>query len=933
MSNDDHFILFSDIKELFCRSYFWIIVGVLVFGVAGFWVRSQVPVKHKIHAIFKDHEKNSGETKSAFNTLLKSIDVSVQKEGGHVLLTSTPVIQPVIEQLGLQGVVQERSILSESWLQCRRALSAELRVPLVEEETFSFKEISYSGERVKRFKLFFRSKEHFELRDRKERLIAIGEVGIPLTASDVTFTIETVPSELKLRFSYPFSILPFEEVCHHLLEKLETKPDKTNSEFIHIYFTDPKRCFGKKFVNALMESYRRYLLVENQSLTQAQMTYLEKRRDEYCQKMDGYLQTHVNYMKESLKERGAFTLGQHLPFFQERRLRYTGDLHALEMKRRRLSEADPWTFLPAAQDVGTLQDNLHTLSKEKDELSLALSSSFQNEEKIGHYVKQLDTLQKEKLETKAGIHQFFASLAFPNKERERMLLSQQPSLLTGEDLSYVQNKKKRFHHLLGNTSGLTKQWCRQNLRLLTLQEEVLKKRLIAGIPVEQEYQGIDLKTARTLLLNTINKRDETDLHLNQMQVACRALEKDDVEYISLTAAFPDGISQGFVREMGELNQKLQRERDYTERESERLERKLQLKTNDLKRHMKETIALTQSDLERLDQRIQKIQRTIVDLLGQEIALVEKQIQDRIDEQLLYLDKEEELIRGQLYEVKSELSGVPDLWLKERQLQFSADLNQGMLESLVKLVESKNIENDVSILKAKPINPASTPIKAKSPLLCIFGGIGGLIGGMIVFAFLFFHALHHGFPMSLKNLRQKGKKVLGTLKRKEALETLRHLSLLLEDEQAKVISLIMGTGQEFVTPLADLIASEKKQVLVIDFSPTKKIKPNGLAAYLEGKMDDPNIQSQSYGGRLSFAGSEEKIPELVKQKRFQDLIEKLKKSYDYLLLAFPVSSKKVLPKVVLPTCDHTVIRLDGDSMDDLSPYFEWERKGKSLAFLR
>lgn len=936
MSHEEHFILFSDIKELFFRSIKWIVLGVIVFGAAGVWIRSQVPVKHKVYATFKDSEKNVGEAKSVFDSLLKAMDVSVESQGGHVLLTSSSVLKPVIEKLGLQAVVQEKSQFSEKLERFRHSLLAEFETPIIEKEPFSFKDVSYQEELPSRYVLFFRSKELFEVRDLEERVIAVGEVGEPLSLESVSFTLETIPAQIKLRSPYQFSIQPLQEVSMQLMEKMEISPNKKNSGFLHISFTHPSRAFGKKLINALMESYQKYLESENQSLSQAQIAYLEERRDDYCHKMDSFLETHVNYMKDNLKEKGAFTLGQHLPLFQERRLKFTSDLHTLDLKRKRLLEADPWSMVPIGQEIAGLQENLHILSKEKDELNLALSATPIGEKKFAEHVKQLDTLQNERLIVKTGINQFFSSLLSPKKERDQILMNPLPLVPIGEELLNVQDEKKKLKKLSLNAKGLKKEWYTQHLRLASLKEEVMKKRFISGVSSEKEYQGIDLKTARTLLLDTIKKRDEIELRLGQMRFACSTLDQEDVEYISLTAAFPDSISQELVREMGEIKQKLQSERNYTEKEIERFEKKLALRNDDLKRHMKQAISLTEEERERLDQRKMKIQRAIVDLLGQEIALIEKQIEDRIDEQLLYLDKEEELIHQQLADIKSELKEAPDLWLKERKLQFSADLNQGMLESLVRLVESKNIENDISILKAKPINYASCSIKAKKPLLFIFGGIGGFLGAMIVFALVFMHAIYHGFPLSLKNLSLKGEMVLGKLQGKGKIETLRHLTHFIHQKKAKIVSLVMGKEKGFHNLLATLLFQEGKQVLVIDLDPSKKIKQKnlpGLIHYLENEAKEPNIRKKEYGDYIPLGGWGEFVPELLKNERFNTLIDKLRKNYDLILIALPMSAKKAVPKTLFSASDQMVIRLEGESYEDLAPYLNWESKEKSLAFLQ
>jgi|GEM_PF-1936480 uncharacterized protein involved in exopolysaccharide biosynthesis len=933
MNQDNHFILFSDIKEVFFRALKWIVLGAVIFGAAGFWVRSQLPVKHKICATFKDSEKSSGEVKGVFESLLKAIDVPATTKEGHVLLTSTAVLKPVIERFGFQAVVQEKSKLLEKWSRFKDAVQAEWEKPIHEEKGFTFSNVSYEGDLPRSYKIFFRSEELYEMRDREEHLIAVGTVGVPFVFDGICLTLESLSSTMKLRTSYPLTIHPLQEIHMELMKELEISSNKQNNGFLHITFTHSRRAFGKAFVDALMHSYQSYLERENQVLNDAQIAYLEERRDEYCHKMDRYLETHVDYMKKNLEEKGSFTLAQHLPLFQDRRLKFNSDLHALELKRKHLLDADPWTITSLGQEIATLQENLHFLSKEKDELHLSLAASPFGEKDVANYVKQLDNLKHEKLIAKTGINPFFPALLSPKIERERLLLGIPTKISPFIELTHLQEKKRKLEHFVQSTQGLTQKWYSEHLRLTMLQEEIVKKRLITGIASEKEYQGIDLKTARTLLLETIKKRDEEELRLCQMHFSYKTLDQEDVEYISLTTTFPDPISQGLVREMGELKQKLQSDRNYTERERERFEKRLQLRKEDLKRHIKQAISLVEIEQERLATRLMRIEKTIIDLLGQEIALIEKQIQDRMDEQLLYLEKEEELIRCELASIKSELENAPDLWLKEKKLQFSADLNQGMLESLVRLVESKNIENDISVLKAKAINPASASIKAKKPLLFIFGGIGGFLGAMVAFTLAFIHAIYYGFPLSLKNLRMQGKVTLGKVEGKEKMETLRHLTHMIEQKKVKVLSLIMKQGKDFSSSLATLLFHEGKTVLVIDLKLTKKIEQAGLIDYLENRAKEPSLLKKSYGDYIPMGEGGEYTAELLRNKRFSLLIERLKNSYDLILIALPVRGKTALPKTLFGVSDQMVIQLQGESLEDLTPYFHWEGKEKSLAFLQ
>ena len=183
---------------------------------------------------------------------------------------------------------------------------------------------------------------------------------------------------------------------------------------------------------------------------------------------------------------------------------------------------------------------------------------------------------------------------------------------------------------------------------------------------------------------------------------------------------------------------------------------------------------------------------------------------------------------------------------------------------------------------------------------------------------------------------QGKVTLGRLQGKEKMETLRHLAHMIEQKKVKVLSLIMKGEKDFSSSLATLLFHEGKKVLVIDLDFTKKIEQKnlwGLIDYLENEAKEPGFLRKSYGDYIPMGEGGEFASELLKNKRFSLFIERLKNSYDLILIALPARAKTALPKTLFGISDQMVIHLQGESLEDLIPYFDWEGKEKSLAFLQ
>ncbi len=941
MTNDENFILFSDVKRLFIRHLRVVALGALLFGGIGFWARTQVPVQYEVNATFKDGGKTTISQVGIFENLLKNMSIGGERQG-DILMTSSLVLEPVIEKLGLQAAIESESKWKKRKTRFFEALRAEKKKPLDKRRSFLFENISYLGSLPKSYHLYFFTKDTFELRDQKKEVLFKGEVGEKIVLDQVSLTIKAIPDDIKLRTSYSLTIHPLQEVVLSLRSQIDVIQNTSTPGVLELKFFHSDLFFGKQVLNLIMEEYQKYLTLESERVSEGQIAYLEKRRDELCMKMNEHLQSHVAYLKKNIQEKGSLTLGQHLPIFQERKDNFSKDLMDLKLKRRKLEQGETFDL---GQEVASLQGHLHEMLKERDELSLALFKMPTKQSDIATHLHKLDRVEKERLKVQTGIDTFFATLLKPLQDQQRLLLTTAetgtiffPELF---ELKKIEEGKKELVALtkMSLHPELTKSYLENNLRLLSLQEEVLKKRLLSGATKREEYQGIDIQTARKILLDYLHKRDDLLYKYRQMEFGKKQLEKEEIEPISLADIFSDSVSQGLVRDLGEMKQSLRKKRTLTEREIERLEKRFASKKEDLILHMAETMDLTLLEKERVEERIQAVQITILDLIGQEIALIERQVEDRIDEKLRFLDQEEQLIQSELERLKNEMEEVPDRWLREKELAFSADMNQGMLEALVQLVESKSIENNLSMIESKPINAAYASFIPKSPLLKVFGCVGAFIGALIAFAGCFIAALYKGFPIGLKNLATRGRRVLGTLRNhpEKDLEVLRNLSLILHQQKRfpLTVTLILGKGEDYSPSFATLLAKEGKRLLLIDLNFSKKIKQKnlpGLIHYLEGEVKEPAIRKKSFGGMIPFGGHSPYAQELLKSPKFDKFLVEMKQNYDVVLLILNEEAKQAFPKHFFAQSDVIALRLNEESYDELVPYLNWDDEQHTLAFL-
>ncbi|NRA90240.1 MAG: hypothetical protein HRU43_03835 [Simkaniaceae bacterium] len=739
MNQDQNFIIFSDVKRLFFKSKWIIVLGAIAFGAFGFYVRTQKPIVYEVKAVFKEAGKsNMNLSGGAFDSFLSAFSAGAAKQG-HVILQSSVILEPVIEKLGLQAEVAVEGAFERRKRHFFDALTAERGRSIEKQEGFEFLDVSYHGERPKNLALFFTSHEIFEVRDPNHHVLSTGIIGKKAEVEDISFTLSKTPKDLKLRWSYPLSISPLFEKVLALGVIFEAKPTLGDASILSLEIEHSDRNFGIRVLNEVMETYKNYLKEESSQIAKEQLSFLTERRDGYMREMEDLLEDHVVYLKEHLNRTGTLNLKEQLSSLENRKGKLLTDLLNIDLSVEDLLETTPSLASHLGPEVDALQRELHTIAKEKDALSLANAGHPRFQFDMAKHLDRLDQIEKEELKVKTGIDTFFSALSDTIRQKDQIAfdIGEFTAVLSPDAarLKKVQNQKHNLKELIveASSKGLSSAYLKSQMRLLSLQEKGLKGRLFQGVSRRDEYRGIDLTTARSLLLSYLKDLDKVRSTIREITFAKEQIKKDEAEWGSLAAIFPDPICQEMVRDIGKIKQTLRNERNVTERESERFEKKLSLMEDDLSRHISQTLEILKLEVERNEDKIGDLRVATLDLLGQEVALIETQIEDRIEERLSSLQKERALVDTQLVSIKKEMEGVPDSWLREHRIQYSADMNRGMLEALVQLVESKSIEQNLSFLESKPLDFAKSSLKPKRPLLKVFGGVGALLG--VLFAFI------------------------------------------------------------------------------------------------------------------------------------------------------------------------------------------------------
>jgi tyrosine-protein kinase Etk/Wzc len=201
-------------------------------------------------------------------------------------------------------------------------------------------------------------------------------------------------------------------------------------------------------------------------------------------------------------------------------------------------------------------------------------------------------------------------------------------------------------------------------------------------------------------------------------------------------------------------------------------------------------------------------------------------------------------------------------------------------------------------------------------------LGALVTGLVFFFLLLVRTIFQGFPRSLEILKAMRLPVLGEISSGESLETLRQIGLFCErDSNAKVISILASQGPDYSIRLAANLARKSLRSLVVrcDFSSDSS---SGLLQSYKGKSLESCLQAQDGFDLLASGGATPYGLELVQSSFFQDMLQKMKQKYDFILLFFSAPLSSAVSEVALKISDKVVATIAGEKAQELTSLMSW-----------
>ena len=912
---------FKDIAWLFCRKKKLIIRSAVSGLFLAFLLVFITGPKYYVVGSFREQKERVG-TDSLMKEFFAGVTQGSAPEANSIM-KSRAVLRPLVEKLGLQVKVRQGSFVFKVFRRLFDLFKAELEWPLSELDLFRFKDVKYEEEIPCFLKIRFTAPDQFEIFDGKERL-SNGVVGSPVCLDSATFTIEKTPKSLRLQQIYPLQFVPWVEEVESLTKSLSIVANKTNKSIYFIGYRTRDRIGGSKIVNELMAQFQQFLKREYNEFSQSQISYLDQRQNEIYQQFEGTLKEHAAYLSQNLGEEGFMNLAQELQVYVKPHLKMVDKSFAIDLELACLDQGGILSEnAPFSNFLQAMRSKIQELQEQRDllEISVSQSSCFKEAPEPSH--RELDEIRKKRQRAEDFLKEWQMGSFLPDwiTHLDPMIASWAGKVLQTE---ISLQEKQDFTDYLSN-------W----VRLLSVREKILGERFLHKGSIPPEFEGIDLKTSRSLFSEYNNRLDGSEASMRHIANLKNQISQDDFELGSLGSVLKDPVSQNLISRAMQINFQLKDEKYCSLREEARGKDELALQRNLLKEHLEQLYRVEELNSHLIREKIFGLQQVGLDCINRQISVIHEQIKDAVSSRKTELLQEKKMLDEKMVDIRSHLVDLPQKWHMENMLNLKAKMNQKIMGAVSELVESKTIGHHLHHIESKPLDRAVAPFVPCPPHLLASLFIGSFVGGFGLFFISLIRTILKGFPINGEKLKALKLPLSGEISSdcdgssveeisRSDLESMRKICLFADQEpKATLLALLMGQGPDFSLALAGVAVQMGRKVCSVrcDFEGTfqESDRPGVLQA-LEG--ESLPLRSQNGYEIIPTGGYSRFGAEIIQSKKFLNFVDSLKKRYDLILLCFRGSLEMAESKGALRICDKAVVAVRGEEIDLLTPFASW-----------
>lgn len=914
----------TDVKQLYKsmgrKLLKWAVLG----AVTAFLATGIMKVKYKAEAKFKEGiEKTS--TDNVLKELMGGVGAGQQPQAASIM-KSYQVLKPLVEKMGLQISPPPSGWLPLKVLRrYRESWQAEKGKVLEDLDSFAFQDVSYEKEKETSFYLVFKEHGNFQIYDeRKEVEIGQGKIGEPihLETPPLQFTLKNLPQNLKTDSYYRFSVQNWASVANGIRSGVQIRGDKDNKSLIHVSFSNRDRHFAAELINELMRQYQAYLKREFQQMAKEQLAYLEKKQSETLSQMGSMITERADYLSQNLRESGFPSLAQDggsmiVPYQEMQKKAFLIDVELSRIQRIEEEQI----LIPFGEETAfssglyRIAEKIHELKQQRDLIELSLGqvaeAAFQMRKDELEAVRN-QRLSVEKLLQEVDLKQEISSFDWS------------PSLaLWAKSVSDPEEREDLTEYL------------ENYARILSMREKMLQERFFFSNTSPPELEGMDLVSAQALFLEYNTKLDAAEASMRYYSQFKKEIPNPNFDLGSLSSVLKDSFCQRIIGESAQLSLQLKDEKHHTTKEAERWKEEIALHRKILRDHLEHLYQVEEINADLIRKKMGGLQSLTLDGINRQISVFYEQFNSTLKEKKEALLLEKDLLEKRMGEMRSSLATLmPEKWRFERWFSLKSLMIEKVMSTMTEAVESKTISTHLHQVASKPLDIAVPPLAPEKPKLYLLSCLGAFASSFLVFLAALVRRLIKGFPLSLEKMKTLRLPVAGQLSffcdgphveipSGPDLDLLRNIGQF--SEGAKVVGLIGGKGPDYTYALGENLGRRFAKSIMVrcDFnSKFRKEDAPGLLQLWKGEVGELPIRKGKGFDYILAGGYTPFGTEIIQSPQFKQLIEALKKNYDWVFLYSKAPLSSAEPLITLNLCDKAVVTVSNEKTEELTRFVDW-----------
>lgn len=939
---EEFLISLSDLRFLWKAHRKKILAGAFCFALLGSFFSIYRPVRYEVEASFreKSNNKGTGFSSQSMSTLIMTGGAGTKSEAVNTM-KSRKLMERVAKALSLQATINKQEtrypLLANLWdnLKVEYAYLRDKEVPVISDplEAIIVKEVEYAGEIPLHFTVEFLSDDSFRIIGQKKNEIGTGILGKTFVSPNFKLTLVANGNQLLSGQKYNLKLMPLAPLSLKLSKQVRLETDKEDLSLIRLWYGHRNRHTAVDVVHTLMQIFQGYLKEEQKRVSSEQLNYLYQRQEEMDNKLREMMEAYAEALTSDMSSIGFIDTERAIQFLAEHHQEYKKQLLSLDFEAKREKKAIEdglenyfrYSNNQEATSINGILSKIQVLKQQSDSIEQALRNApiekqDQYEALFAEQVDKLKEIREYSDEAKLLLAHLDSSKPLPTY----LKLLDSPQFMIKTWYTKIQEQENQLINAAPrDKSACRKEWeqCKNQfnaylanlVHFLQVQENTLQERLTHQQTPLIEFQGINLSLANELYMRYNNELNETQAALLQLKFLLEQMNDPDFEITSLSTVLKDPISVQMIMNASKFILESKDAQNRHEKDQERIKHELDIQKGFLTVHINQTIRLQQLHENLLVNKIRALQSAQLELIHQEISILERHRYDYVTSRLSHLEQEHQLVAQQERELEKEIVLLPHKWVSEKLIDQYLKMNQKMVDEITRLVENKNITDNLEKIQSAPLDTPVAPVLPKRPHIILFTILGGLFGAFFMLSFVLGRAVLKGMPVTKENLALAKVPLAGTFSRqypigsKEPLQdadlaTLRWMTGFfwspkeLGDnlsEKGSSLLVVKGTGPDFSPQLANLLSKRGLRVLLMpiyfDGPAANQNELPGLLQCLEGEAVFPKVRKENGYDIINSGGVSRYSQELVGSARFDELLQKLREQYDII-----IAVSKVLP---------------------------------------